>query len=202
MATLRPSTYPLSRRPCRKMRKRAAYKSGVSVPSNPITGIAGCCCARPARGHAAAMPPSSVMNRLRRRSSIRQPLPWYRCWSVYRTVSLLRRAQQVLGVDLNYSEIRGLMSALGQNRTLGGCLGRVRLTPESGHQPGGLGMSALCHKRTLALAWRERVKGVADGDPLNVFRALSSAALLCGCAHSELCLADGATGLTSSRNSG
>ena len=34
---------------------------GDSMLKNPITGIAGCCCAPPASGHADA-PPSSVMN--------------------------------------------------------------------------------------------------------------------------------------------
>jgi len=81
------------------------------------------------------------MNSRRRRSNIRQPLPWLRRWSVYRTVSLLRIARQVLGVG------RGLMSALGQNRTLGGRLGDVRFTPESGHARAGHGMSALCQNR-------------------------------------------------------
>jgi len=61
MATLRPSTYPLSRRPWRNGRRRSAYKSGDSVPSNPIIGI-GACCALAASGHTAAAPPSSVMN--------------------------------------------------------------------------------------------------------------------------------------------
>jgi hypothetical protein len=35
--------------------------SGDKVDMKPITGIAGCC-ARAASGHAAAAPPSSVMN--------------------------------------------------------------------------------------------------------------------------------------------
>ena len=37
------------------------YVSGDVALRNPITGIAGCC-ARAASGHAAAAPPSSVMN--------------------------------------------------------------------------------------------------------------------------------------------
>src|SRR5262249_34735587 len=36
------------------------------------------------------------------------------------------------------------MSALGQKRTSAGRLGYVRFTPESGHEPARLGMSALC----------------------------------------------------------
>jgi hypothetical protein len=42
------------------------------------------------------------------------------------------------------------MSALGQKRTSAGRLGHVRFTPKSGHWWAGLGMSALCQKRTLA----------------------------------------------------
>ena len=39
----------------------SANASGDAGSRNPITGIAGCC-ARAASGHAAAAPPSSVMN--------------------------------------------------------------------------------------------------------------------------------------------
>ena len=39
------------------------------------------------------------------------------------------------------------MSALGQKRTSGGRLGHVRFSPESGHPPADLGMSALCQYR-------------------------------------------------------
>jgi hypothetical protein len=39
---------------------RAAHASGEALPSNPITGVAGCC-ARAAHGDSAA-PPSAVMN--------------------------------------------------------------------------------------------------------------------------------------------
>ena len=41
--------------------QRGAYRSASALLRNPITGIAGCC-ARAASGHAAAAPPSSVMN--------------------------------------------------------------------------------------------------------------------------------------------
>jgi len=36
------------------------------------------------------------------------------------------------------------MSEMGQKRTWRSHLGYVRFTPESGHQPAGAGMSALC----------------------------------------------------------
>ena len=41
------------------------------------------------------------------------------------------------------------MSALGQKRTLNHALIDVRFAPESGHKRMGLGMSALCQKRTF-----------------------------------------------------
>ena len=41
--------------------EREANPIGVSLLRNPITGIEDCC-ARAARGHAAAAPPSNVMN--------------------------------------------------------------------------------------------------------------------------------------------
>src|SRR5262249_14054437 len=92
------------------------------------------------------------MNSRRRMSNIRQPLPWLRRWSVYRTRSLLRRARQVLGVDLNCSETeaadRGpnvrfgskadLRRSLGPNplhprkRTLAGRHWHVRFVPIAG----------------------------------------------------------------------
>jgi len=46
--------------------------SGEPEWRNPITGIANCC-ARTASGHAAAAPPSSVMNLCRLMSSIGLP---------------------------------------------------------------------------------------------------------------------------------
>ena len=42
-------------------RIRSAFVSGDAALRNPITGTAGCC-ARAASGHAAAAPPSSVIN--------------------------------------------------------------------------------------------------------------------------------------------
>ena len=70
MATLRPSTKPASLKPCRNA---ASVREPMAVVAarNPTTGIAGCC-ARAASGHAAAAPPSSVMNSRRFIRSPRQ----------------------------------------------------------------------------------------------------------------------------------
>ena len=46
---------------CEMRARRSAFVSDAVLRRNPITGIAGCC-ARAAIGHAAAAPPSSVMN--------------------------------------------------------------------------------------------------------------------------------------------
>src|SRR5262249_12553969 len=61
IATLRPSTNPVFRRPSRKAAIRPAIRSGEPAAKYPTTAIAACC-ARAASGHAAAAPPSSVMN--------------------------------------------------------------------------------------------------------------------------------------------
>jgi hypothetical protein len=96
IATFRLSTKPASSSPWRNARKRSANSPGDSPLRNPITGIFRCC-ARAASGHAAVEPPSRARNsRLRMPASIAK--------SVYRTLSLLRRARQVLGVGLNCSE--------------------------------------------------------------------------------------------------
>ena len=60
IATFSPSTWPVSLRPCRNAPRRSARVSDDVGWRNPITGIAGC--ARADIGHAAAVPPSSVMN--------------------------------------------------------------------------------------------------------------------------------------------
>ena len=49
------------------MPNRCTASAAVVLLRNPITGIAGCC-ARAASGHAAAAPPSSVMNSRRSHS--------------------------------------------------------------------------------------------------------------------------------------
>ena len=56
----RPTTYPFSLRPSRNAAASRWKGSGDALWRNPTTGIAGCC-ARPAKGHAVAAPPSSVM---------------------------------------------------------------------------------------------------------------------------------------------
>src|SRR5262249_40465646 len=111
----------------RRDKKAAVVRRSVTDVAlmYPTIGSFVDCCARAASGQTAAAP-TSVMNRRRRRSNISQPLPWLRRWSVYRTISLLRRAPQVLGVGLNCSELvpsrETPMSALGQKRTLDGHL--------------------------------------------------------------------------------
>ena len=70
---------------------------------NPITGIAGGCCARTASGQAAA-PLSSVMNWRHLRSSMdSSPEP---AVPAYRRLRMPRKLPQVLGADLNRSESR------------------------------------------------------------------------------------------------
>ena len=94
--------------------------SGLGRPllRKPIPGIAGCC-ARALSGHAAAAPPSSVMNSRRPMSStgLRPPL-WARgasndhppgrrpMQSVCSMLRLPRRVGAILGADLNCSESR------------------------------------------------------------------------------------------------
>src|SRR5262249_31792263 len=75
---------------------------------NPTLDIL--CCARAASGHAAAAPPSSVMNARRFMSSMGTSSPMrYQpadrpVRSVFRHLSLLQRGWLVLGSDLNCSE--------------------------------------------------------------------------------------------------
>jgi hypothetical protein len=59
--TFWPSVLPVSARPRRKAWSTCSLDPGASGLRSPTTGIAGCC-ARAASGHAAAAPPSSVMN--------------------------------------------------------------------------------------------------------------------------------------------
>src|SRR6516165_2398209 len=61
MTRLRPSTKPASASPLRNPLTMNPEPAAVASRRNPTTGIAGCC-ARAASGHAAAEPPSSVMN--------------------------------------------------------------------------------------------------------------------------------------------
>src|SRR5262249_50884267 len=68
----RPSIQPSSRSRCTKAATRLLSIEG-SAPKNPMVGSFPACCARAASGHAAAAPPSSVMNsRLLPRNSIRK----------------------------------------------------------------------------------------------------------------------------------
>src|SRR6516165_9529054 len=70
IAALRPSIQPSSRSRCTNAATHWPWIEGVLEPKNPIIGSLAGCCARVARGQAAA-PPSSVMNS--RRLLIRSP---------------------------------------------------------------------------------------------------------------------------------
>ena len=61
---LRPSTQPSSASPCRNADKRAwpSASSAARFTRTPISRTRSACCARATIGHAAAAPPSSVMN--------------------------------------------------------------------------------------------------------------------------------------------
>ena len=43
--------------------QRVTNKSDVSLPRYPMTGIAGCCCARAVNGHTAATPTNVMKSR-------------------------------------------------------------------------------------------------------------------------------------------
>src|SRR5215813_6053228 len=102
IATFLPSTKPVSLKPCRKADSIGPSVTGDLPLKYPITGIG--CCARAARGHAAAAPPSSVMNWRRLMSSMgSSPEP---AVPAYRRLRMPRKRPQVLGVDLNCSESR------------------------------------------------------------------------------------------------
>src|SRR5262249_5912289 len=109
IATLRPSTKPVSLNPRRIADTFSAY-GGAGAAKMPITGIGGCCAAV-ATGQAAA-PLSSVMNSRRLMSGMGTSSPI--CYqaadgparSAFRHLSLPQRGRLVLGVDLNRSESR------------------------------------------------------------------------------------------------
>jgi hypothetical protein len=75
--TLRPSAQPNCCRLCRNAAMRAcdSESSAAEAMSTPMRGIRSGCCARAASGHAAAAPPSSVMNsrRFNRWNCIQSP---------------------------------------------------------------------------------------------------------------------------------
>src|SRR5262249_11046144 len=62
IATVRSSIQPSSRSRCTKPAIHWPWVEGVPPPMTPIIGSFDGCCARAASGHAAATPPSSVMN--------------------------------------------------------------------------------------------------------------------------------------------
>src|SRR5262245_58408144 len=103
IVTLRPSTKPASLRALRNPARRLAFGSGEPPCRNPITGMAGGCCARASAGHA-AVPPRAKRNSRRFMSNIRfAPLRKWRSFS--RTPSLPPSGRQVLGPDLNCPEL-------------------------------------------------------------------------------------------------
>ena len=68
IVTVRPSIQPSSRSRCTKAATQSLAAERVVGPKNPMVGSFPACCARAASGHAAAAPPSSVMNS-------RRPMP-------------------------------------------------------------------------------------------------------------------------------
>ena len=106
---LRPSVHPSFWSSFRKAATLACPSASFSAYaiSTPIRRTRSACCARAASGHAAAVPPSSVMNSRRLTSSIGLP-PTCRVvpltQSVCRMLSLLQGGWKVLGLDLNRSE--------------------------------------------------------------------------------------------------
>jgi hypothetical protein len=85
------------------LREKAKGRRPRKEEIDPIIGIEPLCCARVASGHAAAAPPSSVMNVRRFMSDIGLPLalgPDDR----YAPSAYLTKARKVLGSDLNRCE--------------------------------------------------------------------------------------------------
>src|SRR5262245_2912980 len=105
IATFWPSTKPASRRPARNAATKCAIGASGVLRRNPMTGIGGGC-PRAASGHAAAAPPSTVMNSRRLTSDIaacsptcqrRTPEGHGAVWLVCHALSVSRRGRQVLG---------------------------------------------------------------------------------------------------------
>jgi hypothetical protein len=88
----------------------------VRKPRNPMRLSRSGCCARAARGHATAAPPSSVMNWRRFTTGMdslrsRRPSSGRSAQAVFRTISLPQAGRQVLGANLNCSEISAVSPA-------------------------------------------------------------------------------------------
>jgi len=102
IATFRPSTKPVSPRPCRNAVTTQPRSPADAASRNPITGI-GCCCERAPSGHAAAAPPSSVMKsrRLIPIMGTFSPAQYQRAWRPRARFAALsachKRRQKVLG---------------------------------------------------------------------------------------------------------
>jgi hypothetical protein len=97
----------------------SAKSSGVVVPRNPTTGIAGCC-ARETSGHTTAAPPTSAM-KSRRLTDV--PPPWAEDYTLpdYRLRTHF----------VHHSTSWSLMSALGQKQTLGHVRAMSALPPKA-----------------------------------------------------------------------
>src|SRR5262245_39394884 len=104
---VRPSLQPSSRSRWTKAATNRLQVAGVVAPRNPIVGSFPACCARAASGHAAAAPPSKAMNLRRLTSSMgSSPEP---AVPAYRRLRMPRKHPQVLGADLNRSELSRLL---------------------------------------------------------------------------------------------
>ena len=75
IATVRPSTQPSSRSRSTKASIHSLAAERVLGPRNPMVGSLPGCCARAVNGHAAAAPPSSIMNSRRRHTADNTPRP-------------------------------------------------------------------------------------------------------------------------------
>src|SRR5262249_48338929 len=91
-----PSTNPVSRNPLRQPATKSGTVLGDLLSRNPTVG----CCARAASGQVTAAPPRSAINSRRLMSDIGAS-----SGSAYRTLNLPQKGWQVLGADLNCSEI-------------------------------------------------------------------------------------------------
>ena len=113
---MRPRLYNIAHTsPISAKRATRGFKIGPLRKRNPGRRLRRC--ARAASGHAAAAPPSSVMNWRRLRSSMgSSPEP---AVPAYRRLRMPRKRPQVLGADLNRFESSGVARRLPQHRLNG-----------------------------------------------------------------------------------
>src|SRR5262249_51763858 len=106
------------------------WTAGVFAPKKPMVGSLPGCCALAANGHAAAPPPSSVMNSRRfipnighppsasaRRGTGQRTGPTARAVGLPRHEPTMGLGGGVLGADLNCSELRGPTARAGYQIT-------------------------------------------------------------------------------------